>query len=93
LPPGTQGQARPPAGTAVVRGRVIQTETAAPIPGARVTLTVSPAESSTVLTDDDGRYEIENVSRGGSYTMTVSKSRLRRGDASVFTEFRLATTT
>jgi hypothetical protein len=64
---------RPSAGTALLRGRVVQAETGAPIRGARVTLSQAPVQSRSVLTDDEGRYEFDAVARG-SYTLSASKA-------------------
>jgi hypothetical protein len=59
-------------GTAVIRGRVVAADTAAPIRGATVTLSSTRARVARLArTDADGRYEIEELP-AGRFAVTVS---------------------
>jgi hypothetical protein len=69
IPPGQQA----PVGTAVLRGVVVAADTGAPIRRAQVrTAAPGAQETRTTLTDEQGRFELRELS-GGRYTITASK--------------------
>jgi len=72
--PGARAQAPQAAvGTAVLSGRVISAdETRGPIRRAAVQLTGGIADRQVAVTDDDGRFEFEQLP-AGRYTLVVSK--------------------
>ena len=63
--------ARPPAATATISGRVTERGTAQPLARIVVRLETPPAEPIEVLTDADGRYEFANVA-AGHYTLSAT---------------------
>jgi hypothetical protein len=74
-PPPRDVAAAPRTGTAAIRGRVVDAETARPLRRARLNLT-SPElgrEGITASTDDEGRYELTELP-GGRFTLTVQRS-------------------
>jgi protocatechuate 3,4-dioxygenase beta subunit len=74
-PPRDVGPAVAPKGTAAIRGRVMDGETARPLRRARVTLTSPelPREGITASTDDEGRYELTELP-AGRFTLAVQRS-------------------
>jgi TonB-linked SusC/RagA family outer membrane protein len=66
-------------GTASVTGRVTDSATALPVPGARVTLTGVP---NGALTDRDGRYLLQGLA-AGSVTIRVQRIGFAPGEATV----------
>ena len=68
-------QPAPPAGTAVVRGRVTGADTVRPLRRAQVVLIASGAGGArrTVNTDNEGRYEVKDLV-AGQYTVSVNRS-------------------
>jgi hypothetical protein len=62
-----------PAGTAVIRGRVVSAESGSPVRRAQVRLSSSEArENRLSSTDEEGGYEFRGLT-GGRYTLSVSK--------------------
>jgi Carboxypeptidase regulatory-like domain len=70
-----QTAAPPPAGTAVIRGRVVAADTGKPLRRARVAITApgGGGPPRTVNTNIDGRYEIRDLP-AGQYVITTSRS-------------------
>jgi Carboxypeptidase regulatory-like domain len=71
-PQQVRDRAQTPAGTATISGRVVAAETGRPVKRARVSA-VGGRGSRTVLTDDQGRYQIAELA-AGNYTVSASKA-------------------
>jgi Carboxypeptidase regulatory-like domain len=61
-----------PRGTAMLRGVVVAADTGAPIRRAQVRAAAPGTDSRTTLTDEQGRFELKELS-GGRYTLTATK--------------------
>lgn len=73
-PRGTVTAPPAPAGTAILRGTVVASDTGTPVRRAVVRVMASePADNAMASTDDQGRFEIRNLI-GGRYTVSVSKT-------------------
>ncbi|MGE0814122.1 MAG: carboxypeptidase regulatory-like domain-containing protein [Vicinamibacterales bacterium] len=62
----------PPRGTAVLRGVVVAADSGGPIRRAQVRASAPGADSRTILTDEQGRFELKELA-AGRYTLTASK--------------------
>lgn len=62
-----------PQGTAAIAGRVLVADTGRPVKRARVSATGAGRGNRSAVTDDQGRYQIADLS-AGSYTITASKT-------------------
>jgi hypothetical protein len=71
--PGLGMRGQPKTGTGRISGRVISSETAAPLRRAQVRLTAPEVGVKTSLTDAEGRFEFKDLP-AGRFTVTASKS-------------------
>src|SRR6266545_1834143 len=62
-----------PQGTSAISGRVLTADTGRPVKRARLTVSGGGRGGRTVITDDQGRYQITELA-AGNYTVTASKS-------------------
>ncbi len=73
-PRGTVTGAPAPAGTAVLRGTVVASDTGTPVRRALVrAMSADPPDNAVAATDDQGRFEIRELV-GGRYSLTASKA-------------------
>jgi protocatechuate 3,4-dioxygenase beta subunit len=73
LPTGRSAERPPQTGTGIIRGRVLDRDTGAPLPKVRVTLRASGvSQLPHSLTDASGYYELDDLP-AASFTVTASK--------------------
>jgi uncharacterized protein (DUF2141 family) len=70
---GARDRAQLPKGTAVIAGRVLTADTGRPVKRARVVVTGGGRGGQTSMTDDQGRYRIDELG-AGNYMVTASKT-------------------